>query len=107
MEDERMAGVQRLLETAWRPSPLDGYHGWANRETWDMAIWLGEDWEEVHRAVTEAVGAGISPAEAVKALVDGIIDAWRETDDTPGMLRDLLWDALERVDWDAVGEAFL
>lgn len=100
-----MSEVQQLLGAAWRPSSLDGFEGWANKETWAVFLWLEEDREWMHRAITAAAGAGETPARVVKTLVDDLVDAW--WCEMPLMFQVLIEVALERVDWDAVGEAFL
>lgn len=111
------------------------YNGWANRETWAVALHINNDqgWQEsVHEAVRNAVegllqdpppwvvdhtgtasrqAQNVAAGEAVRENVEGWID-YLETRDTPeasGDMRGILGDigSLWRVDWTELGEAFL
>lgn len=107
----------------------DTYNGWANRETWAVALYVNNDqrWQEsVLDALREAVGevivgdsgyeyadvplkdweAGAIVKEMIEELAYHIID---EPETTTRELRQAFEDigSLWRVDWDALGAAFL
>lgn len=109
----------------------DGYNGWANYPTWNVALWINNDqgWQEsVHEGLRQVAdeyrdpecGAcddgethpvGDYPAylagSAVRENVLEVIDGW-DTDGQPaGLAADLLGWALDQVDWDEIGAAFL
>ena len=102
-----------------------GYEGWANYETWAVALWLGNErascdhWREQAAGIWEGDGvprrqphwtrsetARFNLADQLKAdLTDGAGQALK--DDGGTLWRDLLQAALDEVDWHEVADAFL
>lgn len=96
----------------------DRYNGYANRETWTVALFVDNDegWlESVLEALREA-GPDVTPAEAgqivrenVESLItsSGYRDTYGET--IPEHLAQIAEEvgSLWRVDWDELGEAYL
>lgn len=97
------------------------YNGWANRETWAVALHIENDegwWNSVQETLSALVGDDPDPenredlayaaGQAVKDNVTDTIDMLHEAGaiDT---LHDLLDDlgSLWRVDWTEIGAAFL
>lgn len=107
----------------------ESYNGWANRETWAVALWLNneQEWQEsVLALVRELVdlheqeyGAErISPTfvgEQIREWLDNLLD-WSNYGDehggqrvVPALLLSMLSDigSLWRVDWHELGTVFL
>lgn len=81
----------------------NSYNGWTNYETWCVHLWLTNDETLYHLA-----GALVSrerddqdAATMLKAEVDQIVVSDQEGL-LPGLVRDLLTAALDRVDWIAI-----
>lgn len=74
------------------------YNGWANRETWLVNAWMGDNLVQVAQDLTEAVGRGI-PGPEVKGLV---LEDIEQKLVAAGLLVDLLHTTLNRVDWEAI-----
>lgn len=107
------------------------YQGWANRETWAVALHINNDqgWQEsVHealRAATDEINDVSFPelgedhvtrararnaGEIVRENVERVVcfDFGREDDTMPSNLSsDLVGRSLDRVDWEELGAAFL
>jgi len=101
------------------------YNGWANRETWLVALWINNDQgsqETVHDALTEAVGEVIVGEQGYEHadvplkdwqagdIVREIVEEWIYDGDetqTAGLASDLLGTALAAVDWSEIGASFL
>jgi hypothetical protein len=101
----------------------DTYNGFANYETWTVALWLGNDfatygyWQRAAIKEKEEapqcwqVNEGIWPAD--KAALFRLADRIKEdvTEDVPeldsGLYSDLLHAALSEVDWHQVAEIFM
>ena len=83
------------------------YNGWRNYETWCVNLWLSND-ESSYRDVRGIVAdedADDDPYPNVKVREYVEESIWG--DETPAaMSSDLLMHALDRVDWDAVVQAF-
>ena len=82
---------------------MDGYNGWANRETWTVALWLDNDsgtyhyWREVAQYwMPNGFEAAVRVVEdrLIEEIRDGSVDL-----SDHGMMRDLLTTALHTVDW--------
>lgn len=106
----------------------DTYEGWKNRETWALQLWLTNDqglYEMTRERVQEAVetyrkgyepGDGLQlndvlpvlAGEAVKDFVDELTDPDESLMTVENIVK-LLADvgSLYRVDWDAIGAAWL
>lgn len=77
------------------------YHGWKNWETWQIALWFGND-EGLYHSVLDQRGkfTGKSTKDFVlEILPKGTPDM---DDLTPGQLHD----AYGKVDWPAIARAF-
>lgn len=99
------------------------YNGYRNYETWNVALWLGNDegtsryWREAaaeerrEAATCVQVREGIwSEEEAPKyrlseRLKQEVEEGTPELE--PSLYSDLLWAALSEVDWHEVAETFL
>jgi hypothetical protein len=95
----------------------DTYNGWANRETWAVALWINNEQgmqESVYDNIREAAqmrdeltagGAG----DVVRDYVEELFDVDNYGGSLPGGLVDMLTDigSLYRVDWHEVGASFL
>lgn len=86
------------------------YNGWANRESWLVALWLGGD-EGAYRAACGAIGKGRCPEVSIEELVVSLLFDGDDGDDggvpRSGLAADLLRQALARVDWRAVAASFV
>lgn len=81
------------------------YHGWANRETWALYLWLSNDYAMYNTARTIVEGGDIR--DAARILEEWVDEVWWEqaaTHDGRNMIFDVgsLW----RIDWREVAEAF-
>jgi hypothetical protein len=49
----------------------DGYNGWSNRATWNLALWLQQDWdyELVEWARNEKIATGSDLREAMEETI--------------------------------------
>jgi len=97
------------------------YNGWANRETWLVALWINNDqgWQEsVHDAILEGnrhnVDADLNAAdllawEAGDIVKDNVEEMTYGEDAAlvAGLAADLLGTALAAVDWTEIGASFL
>jgi hypothetical protein len=93
------------------------YEGWANRETWAVALWINNDeglQESVYDNIREASqmrqeltagGAG----EIVREYIDELFDYDTHDGVLPRGVYEMVQDigSLWRVDWHEVGAAFL
>ena len=70
---------------------MSEYNGWSSYPTWAVNLWLTNEYPGIPEGATaEAL------AESVQAIVDSI--------ELPGMLTDLLWYALEEVNWQEIAD---
>lgn len=95
----------------------DEYNGWANCETWAVALWINNEqgWQEsVHDTLREAIpmqSDGMTASKAGEIVRENVEDMLLS--DELGMVctwqRDVLHDigSLYRVDWREVGASFL
>lgn len=40
---QQLRAVERSIHMRHNPSEEEGYQGWANYETWNVALWIGND----------------------------------------------------------------
>jgi len=101
----------------------DGYNGYANYETWSVALWLGNEessyryWraaaaeEKRHAPHCRQVRDDVWPREeaAKYRLADRIKEEVNEQapDLAPSLYSDLMHAALSEVDWQEVADVFL
>ena len=79
---------------------VEGYNGWANKETWLVHLWLTNDQasDSMWRAVGAEVGDPYRLADILRCeLEDGATELQQS-----GLYADLLTTALGRVHWDDV-----
>lgn len=95
-----------------------GYNGWKNYETWAVSLWLDNDsgtsaywWDAAREALADAEPTPVlTRAEAARiALAGRLKDELEEGVPCPdsGLYTDLLYAALEEVDWHEVAASFL
>ena len=88
------------------------YNGWTNRQTWLVHLWLTND-EGTYNATREIVADRLaSDMETDRYILGGILEDWTEQviygeDVAPANLStDLVNDALGRVNWAEIADAF-
>jgi hypothetical protein len=108
-------------------STSESYNGWANRETWAVALWINNEqrWQElVHEELRAAIDtqrvehhtdtlSANKAGDVVRENVENLItvDGYRETygeaipEDLVRIAEDI--GSLYRVDWHEIGTAFL
>ncbi len=93
-----------------------GYNGWSNYETWNVALWIGNDqgsynesyrmaqsaWDEAEadRTFTRVERATLDLAESFKVWIEGENPLGRDV----SLFSDLLGAALSEVDWHEIAE---
>ena len=93
----------------------EAYQGWRNRETWAVALWLGNDqglYEMAREAMSDFMEAGYSQerAERAKDFVTSLLDPdayeFEFGSEQPPEIRRIAADvgSLWRVDWEEVAE---
>lgn len=101
----------------------DKYNGWTNYETWNVALWIGNEQgtsEEAERitnqCVKDAPYASQVPKiwtaqEAAKLTLADALKEWVESDMIPdlgaSMAADLLGAAMSEVNWQEIAENYL
>lgn len=86
------------------------YNGWANYETWLMALWLGNDqWldEEINRIVSDSQE---EEAYYIGKYINEYVDEMEEvtaTNERGGFVADLLGAAMQEIDWTEIAQARL
>jgi hypothetical protein len=85
------------------------YNGWANYETWVVKLWLDNEEASYRYWVEEARcwhgrDDGAAPGLA-RRLKDELTEA--APLDQPSLYSDLLWAALDEVDWLEIAESYL
>jgi hypothetical protein len=96
--------AEHLIEQGWNMSE---YNGWKNYETWAVFTWLSNDQDTYNHAVeiVRQEDADETPYPNVK--LREFVEELFWGDETPANLQtDLLMNALDDVDWDAVVRAF-
>lgn len=90
------------------------YNGWANYETWNVALWMGEDgnyWAEIAQEVWDDAEADRSftrEERATLTLSDRLKDSHEEnTPSVTGVYADLLNAALSEVNWYEIAEHYI
>lgn len=83
------------------------YQGWANYETWAVALWLNNDQGMQEQAMSMAAGHAKDDAGAVADA----IKEWVESDMIPdlgaSLAADLLGAAVADVDWYEIAQSFI
>lgn len=100
-------------------APAHGYQGWANYETWAVALWLDNDQNSYHHARELAADARkqaeedpvdwITPDKrAVHLLADVLKELHEDGNplDDASVYTDLLRGALSDVDWHEVAQHY-
>lgn len=91
------------------------YNGWHNYETWNVALWFGNDssqyWDEMATECYERAEADDTFTRAENATFE-LADAMKEfveenTPETVGMYADLLGAALSEVNWHEIAEHYI
>lgn len=80
------------------------YNGWTNYETWNVALWLGNE-EALYRDTIELARQAKDEWAAAEAIEEYVQDLRDETANTPGMFGDLLTNALNRVEWREIAKS--
>jgi hypothetical protein len=77
------------------------YSGWANWETWNVALWFGND-EPLYRAVRrQSVHRGAFTADSARRFVRALLPYGTADAKTPRG-----WEMYDVVDWKAIADAF-
>jgi hypothetical protein len=90
----------------------DGYNGWTNYETWNVALWWGESgmdgyWHGEAESLLDAADEDADDYEddMIRELADRMKD--ETTEEMPvvtGMWADLLMAAMQVVDWREIAQ---
>lgn len=91
---------------------MSKYSGWTNYETWNVNLWLNNDWgtqgywdERAQELLTDAGG---DKEKACYRLAKSLEDEVGQVPDgVTGMMADLLGAALSEVNWGEVAEHFI
>lgn len=94
------------------------YNGWTNYETWNVALWMGEDgnyWAEIAQEVYDSAEADGTFSRDERAALD-LADVLQErhdemeaelTEGKIGTLIDLLRASLSEVNWHEIAEHYI
>ena len=89
------------------------YNGWANYETWNVALWIDNDQGSYSQRCEMAQGAydnADGDLDDARHALAQVLESWVD-DMRPemgaSMFSDLLGAALSEVDWDEIAENFL
>jgi hypothetical protein len=119
-EVDRLTATTPAQQQSSQRNP-DAYNGWANYETWCVALWLSNDpytdttareivataWNNAADEITADRTAIVAPrADAADALRDWLRDEENPLADGANLYTDLLGHALERVNWLEVADDF-
>jgi hypothetical protein len=93
------------------------YNGWLNRETWLVALWLGNDYADQLRVSTlasEAIEQHPDDPECaafdLARTLEGDFGSLRfeyQVHSLPGLYRDLLDTAWARIDWPHLARTYI
>src|SRR4051794_31007185 len=102
-----MPGTRAGIELSWLERERgamtgeQGYNGWTNYPTWNVALWLDNDQflQMQMREIAVTGGSAYDAAQSLRVFVDGLVE-----DIAPAMFgasfaADIFGWALEQVDW--------
>jgi len=72
------------------------YNGWSNYETWNVNLWLDNDYQEEVYAIIKHNKTRWDAAAAIRDFVQGLGDSLGLPN---GMFKDILESSLSEVDW--------
>lgn len=84
------------------------YNGWRTFETWDVALWLSNDegvYNLIQNFIKEHKDVEHLDYKLLKFIQDLVEDNVPEM--LPSMYQDLLWNALEHVDYFEIVDSYL
>jgi hypothetical protein len=91
------------------------YNGWTNYETWNVALWMGNDSSDYYQEIAQEIfnesetETSFTKAErATLTLADRLKEDFEENTPTvTGCYADLLSAALSEVDWHEIAEHYI
>ena len=83
----------------------DTYNGWTNYETWNIALWLGND-RQLHEAAIAVAKSTLKNVEKADRIRQWFELEAEKTVSPSSWQTDLLGHALSRVNWDEIVENY-